>query len=128
MAGAVAIGGQSTIAYFSAGAAKLISPVWRNGSAIQGIMDTQTYGHKSAIRYLDKVLWLNVIVCWTVIITETAFPAALLLPDNLLLVALGGFGIFHLINAYFMGLNLFVLTFTDTYPSVVVLANMVKSL
>ena len=71
--GAVAIGGQSTIAYFSAGAAKLISPVWRDGSAIRGVMDTQTYGHKSAIRYLDKVSWLGLAVCWTVIITESYF-------------------------------------------------------
>lgn len=126
--GAVAIGGQSTIAYFSAGAAKLISPVWRDGSAIRGVMDTQTYGHKSAIRYLDKVSWLGLAVCWTVIITETLFPVVLFLPDELLFGALACFGAFHLVNAYFMGLNLFVLTFIGTYPSVIILADLVKSL
>ena len=127
MAGAVAIGGQSTIAYFAAGAAKLVSPVWRDGSAIRGVMGTQTYGHKSAARWLGRVPWLGLAVCWIVIITETAFPAVLFLPDNWFLAALAGFGIFHLINAYFMGLNLFVLTFVGTYPSVIIFAGAIRS-
>ena len=37
LSGVLAIGGQATLAYFVAGAAKLVSPVWRDGSALMGV-------------------------------------------------------------------------------------------
>ena len=49
LAGVLAIGGQATLAYFVAGAAKLASPVWREGGALMGVMKTQSYGHVFAV-------------------------------------------------------------------------------
>src|SRR5689334_17529406 len=54
LCGVLAIAGQATLAYFAAGAAKLASPVWRNGSALMGVMKTQSYGHPSAVYFGDQ--------------------------------------------------------------------------
>jgi hypothetical protein len=42
--GILLVGGQAILAYFASGAAKFISPTWRSGDALSGVMNTQTYG------------------------------------------------------------------------------------
>ncbi|WSG96431.1 hypothetical protein U8P76_05835 [Rhizobium johnstonii] len=117
-AGIVLIAGQSVLAYFIAGASKAVSPIWRGGEAVVGVMRTQTYGHPLASRLVETNPALAKAVCMSVIIFELLFPLVLFVPLPLALVGLAGFFVFHCINAYFMGLNAFVLPFVATYPSV----------
>ena len=44
------IAAQSMLSYFSAGYAKLTSPMWRDGTAISGVLDTLSYGSSRATR------------------------------------------------------------------------------
>lgn len=112
------IAGQSCLSYLTAGVAKLVSPYWRDGTAMSGIFRTHTYGDKRVYQLLKKYPMLSKAGGWAVIIGETAFPLVLLLPKKPALGILGtGLG-FHVGNAVFMGLNRFVWTFSGTYPSV----------
>ncbi|HEY8697082.1 MAG TPA: hypothetical protein VIM02_05655 [Rhizomicrobium sp.] len=119
-AGVLLIGGQACISYFVSGAAKLVSRSWRSGNALPGVMLTQTYGHAFAAKLASSTS-VAFLFCWSVIVTEMAFPVVLIAPPSLLLLILSGFMIFHLSNAVFMGLNGFVFTFIGTYPAVFVL-------
>ena len=126
LCGVLAIAGQATLAYFAAGAAKLASPVWRNGSALMGVMNTQSYGHLSAVYFGEQHPRFCSFVCWMTILTETLFPLILLAPPALVAAALLCFAAFHLSNAYFMGLNAFVWPFLATYPSVIVMNSLAR--
>jgi hypothetical protein len=42
--GIIFLGGHLGFAYFVSGFAKLISPVWRNGLAAEGVLTTASYG------------------------------------------------------------------------------------
>jgi hypothetical protein len=120
--GVLAICGQALLAYPAAGIAKWVSPVWRSGVAVPRVMDTQSYGHAAAARLAAGSPLLSRALCWLIILSESLFPVVLLLPPRALLASLVCFAIFHLCNAYFMGLNAFVWSFLGTYPSVM-LAN-----
>lgn len=122
--GVFAIVGQATLAYFVAGAAKLASPVWREGGALLGVMQTQSYGDSFAARFARNRPEFCTFVCWTTIITEMLFPSVLVIPPSLAIASLACFAAFHFSNAWFMGLNAFVWPFLATYPSVM-LANSV---
>lgn len=115
------LGGQACLAYFTAGAAKLISPVWRNGVAVVGVMNTQTYGHDFAAAIVARSQPIAKLVCWLIILTEILFPIIVFSPGWLLTAGLFCAGVFHFINSYFMGLNTFIPTFIATYPSVIML-------
>ncbi|GAB1718554.1 MAG: hypothetical protein NTAFB09_02850 [Nitrosospira sp.] len=120
--GIFALAGQATLAYFAAGAAKLASPVWREGGALLGVMQTQSYGDSFAARFARDRPGFCTFVCWLTIVTETLFPLVFILPPGLLMASLACFAAFHFSNAWFMGLNAFVWPFLATYPSVI-LAN-----
>lgn len=117
--GVMLVSGQAILAYFVAGASKVISPVWRSGSAVRGVMHTTTFGHAWAARITSTLPLTSFSVGWLVILTEMSFPVVLVAPPWLLTICLVGFTVFHLSNAYFMGLNSFVLSFAATYPSVI---------
>jgi hypothetical protein len=117
-AGVILVSGQALLAYFVAGASKVISPVWRSGSAVAGVMQTETFGNKWAARVTSGIPTLSYVVGWSVIVTEMLFPIAFIAPTWLLVFCLTGFSVFHFINAYFMGLNSFVVSFLAVYPSV----------
>ncbi|WJY66994.1 hypothetical protein [Corynebacterium auris] len=116
MSGFVAF--QSVLSYFSAGVAKLRSPVWRDGSAIEGIFRTKTYGDEWLYQFVHRHRWARLTLAWSVIVAETIFPIILALPPVArraqFLVAAG----FHVGNARFMGLNRFFWAFLGTYPHV----------
>lgn len=127
LSGVVAISGQATLAYFVAGAAKLVSPVWRDGSALMGVMKTQSYGLPSAVHFGESRPLFCSFVCWTTIITEMLFPLILIAPPAFAIGGLLCFAVFHLSNAYFMGLNAFVWPFLATYPSVIVMNSVIRN-
>lgn len=112
------IGAQSCLAYLASGLAKATSPVWRDGTAIYGIMNTGAYGHAALARLLRHNARLCLLLCWGVITFETAFPASLFLPSRIVLGVFAVGILFHIGNAFFMGLNTFLWSFVATYPSV----------
>ena len=112
------IGAQSLMSYTVAGAAKTISPQWRDGSALPGIMRTQTYGDAWLYRILKDRPWLCRAMCWTVIAVETGAPLMLLAPPPVRRGYLAVLGGFHVANARHMGLNRFLWAFVGTYPAV----------
>jgi hypothetical protein len=125
--GVLAIAGQAALAYFIAGAAKLVSPTWREGQAMPRVMNTRSYGHPLAAKIAGTSPQLNRSLCWTIILTEMLFPLVFLLPWNLAVVCLACFALFHFCNAYFMGLNAFVWSFLATYPSVMLMNSTIRS-
>lgn len=120
-AGALLVGGQLTLAYFTAGVSKLGSPEWRNGSALVGVMGTHSYGHPLGARVLTANRVVPLVFGWFVILAETAFPLAILTPRPALVSVLILMLVLHVLNGYLMGLNLFIWAFVAAYPSVLAL-------
>jgi len=109
---------QSSLAYFTAGFAKLVSPIWRTGVAIPGISSTRMYGSRSASRFLHGRPWLSVGLAWSVILTECLFPLVLVVPAPVALSLLAAGMLFHVTSGLVMGLNSFIWSFAATYPAI----------
>jgi hypothetical protein len=109
---------QALLAYLASGIAKLISPAWRSGAAILGIVRTHSYGKASAVRILSGNPRLSAVVCWGTIVFECAFPLIALASPRSCLVILAVGLLFHVGIAATMGLNNFVWSFLATYPSI----------
>ena len=84
-------------------------------------MNTYNYGIQSVATGLGKSKTIPFLLSWSVILFETLFPLALIVPQGLLIVVLGGGLIFHLSTAILMGLNTFVWSFVAAYPSLILL-------
>ncbi len=108
---------QSLLAYFIAGLAKLISPIWRGGMAITNIINTESYGNKVLAQLLIKKPLLSKMMCWGVIILESLCPILIFsgMQTTIIFIICGT--IFHLSIAIFMRLNSFFWTFISTYPA-----------
>ncbi|AUH40349.1 hypothetical protein [Streptomyces sp. CMB-StM0423] len=113
------VAAQACCAYFIAGFAKLVSPVWRSGRALGGILGTATYGHRRlgpVVAAHPRAAWL---AGWWVITLECAFPLVLLGDPRVTYAVLGLTLAMHLGILAFMRLNTFLWAFTATYPSVI---------
>jgi hypothetical protein len=119
---------QACLSYATAGIAKAISPVWRNGTALYKIMNTGTYGHAWLANVLKKNPLLGYLLCWTVIIFETSFSLSLLCPHKPLLVILAIGCLFHVGSAVFMGLNAFLWSFMAAYPAIYFCNHLLRTL
>ncbi len=124
----VFVGAQGCLAYATAGIAKLISPQWRSGEAIRGVLATRTHGMRSPADLVRRWPLLAVAACWTTIAFETAFAVAPVLPLPALLVLFGVAASFHAVVAVTMGLNGFFWAFVATYPAIVYLNQIVTAL
>ena len=125
--GTLGIAGQLTISYFIAGFSKTLSPIWRSGAALSGVMNTYSYGHAGAAKLATNYPSFSLILCWVIMLSEALFPIALLLPLPILLTALVMFFIVHWINAFFMGLNAFPWAFASAYPSVILISIVLRA-
>jgi hypothetical protein len=128
---AVALGfiaAQSLLSYFTAGFAKLISPVWRSGAAIGGILNTTSYGSSSVAKILLGSPLLARLVCWSVLVFECALPLLVFLGMEGALTFMVVGAAFHLSVAVLMGLNSFVWAFCATYPCLFFLAGKLEAL
>lgn len=112
------IAAQSCLSYFTSGAVKLTSPVWRSGEAVTGVFRTRTYGDRWFYRLVNDNPGLAKAVAWSVMLAEVLFPLVLVAPKPVARAILAGGAAFHLGNARFMGLNRFFWSFTATYPAV----------
>jgi hypothetical protein len=111
------IAAQAVLAYVVSGAFKAVAPAWRDGSALQRILATQSLGNKRLARLFGERAGLAQAMCWLVIVWECMFPLVLLLPAQLKLPAFAAGLLFHLSIAFTMGLNQFVWAFAATYPA-----------
>jgi hypothetical protein len=121
------IAAQSCLSYFTAGLAKLVSPIWRTGTAIIGIFSTSTYGSRAVSPLLRRHPRFAKALCWSVIIMETAFPLVLVLPYPFEWIILGWGIAFHVVTAVIMGLNTFVWAFLATYPAILATRSLAHS-
>jgi hypothetical protein len=88
LSGILLIGGQLALSYFIARFSKLLSPIWRKGMAVVGVMATHTYGHSLAARAYRRSAIVGFTVCWLVIVADGLFPLALFAPLHVLVLAL----------------------------------------
>jgi hypothetical protein len=110
---------QSCLSYTTAGIAKLVSPTWRSGRAISGVLGTNAYGLWGVGTFLERHALLCKIMAWSVFLPECLFYAALC-GDFRVTTAFLAWGIvFHLSAALIMGLNGFVWSFIATYPAII---------
>lgn len=109
---------QSCLSYFAAGLSKATGTSWRDGTAVQGIMRTRSYGTPWGSALLRRRPALSTLLSRATVAGEIGFPLVLVAPRIPALGLLGTGAAFHLGNAVFMGLNRFMWAFCGTYPAV----------
>ncbi|MGK5530474.1 hypothetical protein [Streptomyces sp. URMC 129] len=109
---------QSTMSYAVSGWVKLLSPVWRSGEALPGIVRTETYGDEGFYRLVSRHPGASRAVAHAVLALECGFPALFLARGRFAPAVLAATGSFHLVNARVMGLGRFLTAFVATYPAV----------
>lgn len=109
---------QSTMSYAISGYVKVVSPTWRTGAALPGIMRTETYGHADFFRLIQRYPRSSKALAHAVLAMECAFPAVFLAGGRPAAAIMTTTGAFHLVNARVMGLGRFVWAFLATYPAV----------
>lgn len=114
---------QAIISYITAGVSKLISPTWRNGNIVYGIVNTKTYGSKFIANFLKDRPKVVKFMNHSTFIFEVLFFVVLFIPYPYNIYVLLIPFIFHLLCAWIMGLNSFVFAFLATYPSVIFISN-----
>ncbi|MEM6831877.1 MAG: hypothetical protein AAF551_15305, partial [Bacteroidota bacterium] len=115
------------ISYVTAGYFKLTSEKWRSGDAMRVVLATDTYGDSKFYFKLLTKPFLFKVMAWSTICFDFFLPfVAIMHPmGSLLFIGLGV--AFHAGNAYFMGLNNFLLAFAAGFPSVYYLSVLINS-
>ena len=104
------------LSYFKAGFYKVRNHHWRNGNALSEFLGSPMYARSSLVDLSGRRPLLNRFGSWFVIAFELSFPIALIhthLAMGYLIMGLG----FHLLNAYFFGLNRFLFAWLSAYPA-----------
>lgn len=122
------LGFQSVLSYFVAGVAKVISPAWRDGSALTGILRTRTYGERRLYNFFHARPRLNTFASRSVAVLETIAPLVLVMPGRYRRLGIAALGGFHLANARVMGLNRFFWAFAGTHSALDHLGGSVRSI
>lgn len=122
------IAAQLLLSYAVAGVAKAVSPAWRSGRAITGIMSTVDFGTPRVGAYLRDNPTLARAVCWSVIVFECGAAVAIVAGTPGAIVIIVGGLLFHISAAVLMGLNKFFWVFAATYPALLLLAHSVDTL
>jgi len=111
-----------------AGTAKAISPIWRGGDAMIGVLSTEGYGVPSLGAKLARHRNVARLLCWSVITFECGCPLLLVAgtPGSVVLIVAGL--VFHVGIAALMGLNVFLWRFAAAYPAVFMVGQWVDGL
>jgi hypothetical protein len=109
---------QGCLSYCAAGIAKVVSPVWRSGEAVRGILGTRTYGSRTSASLVRRYDGTCVALSWLLMLFECSFPLALAFGETGFVVFAVLGVLFHISNAVIMGLNTFVWAFVATYPAI----------
>jgi hypothetical protein len=110
------LGAQSLLSYLASGYVKAISPVWRAGEAMSGVMRTSSYGEGRIYRFFRAYPSLEKAAAWGVIVGEMGVPLMPFLPRWLRAVWHLGLLTMHAGIAGFMGLNRFFWSFAALHP------------
>ncbi len=113
------VAAQACLAYCTSGIAKVVSPIWRSGDALVSIIATKSYGSEFGLRIMSQAPRLSRLVCRITVVLEVLFPLALFGPKWVLIAALSWGLLFHVVNAFVMGLNTFLWAFLSTYPALI---------
>jgi hypothetical protein len=115
-------GGQALISYATSGMVKLMSPHWRGGNVLAGVLSTYSYGVPKVSSFLSSHPLIEKAMCYSAIFTMLAVPATFLLPYQApLIIALACILCFHASTALLMGLNDFLFTFPLAFPGIILL-------
>ncbi|WP_249999605.1 alpha/beta fold hydrolase [Actinoplanes sp. M2I2] len=112
------LGLQSTLNYTASGWVKMVSPTWRSGRALPGVMRTVTYGHQGAWRATERFPRSSTVVGHAVLALECLFPIVFAGRGRLAPLLVGSAAAFHAANAGLMGLGRFVGAFCAMQPAV----------
>lgn len=126
LAGGLWTGGQLTLAYFAAGASKLILADWRSGAAPRAALTSYMWGNRWSALAMRRAGVARALA-WAVMLSEALFPLALLAPLPWLLAALAGMLLLHAGIAVVMGLNTYPLAFLAAYPAVIWLSQWLRT-
>jgi pimeloyl-ACP methyl ester carboxylesterase len=108
---------QSTLNYAASGWVKMVSPTWRSGRALPGVMRTVTYGHQGAWRTATRFPRSARTVGHAVLAMECLFPAVFGTGGRLTPAFVGSAAAFHAANGGLMGLGRFVGAFSAMHPA-----------
>ncbi|TDC60921.1 alpha/beta fold hydrolase [Micromonospora sp. KC207] len=109
---------QSTLNYAASGWVKMVSPTWRSGRALPGVMRTVTYGHQGAWKTATRFPRSAMVVGHAVLAMECLFPAVFGSRGRLTPAFVGSAAAFHVANGGLMGLGRFVGAFSAMHPAV----------
>jgi hypothetical protein len=112
------VAAEVSLAYFASGVSKAVSPVWRRGEAMTGILAMEGCGIPGLAALLTAHPALDRAMCWSVIGWEMTFPLVLIAPLPLMIALLAMGVVFHVACAVLLGLNRFVWAFCGCYPAV----------
>lgn len=108
---------QICLAYATAGIAKATAAGWRDGTFLVGVVATKIYGHEQLAAALAERPVLSRSLSRMLVAWESVFPIVLLVPRPIGYVMVASGFLFHLSNAFLMGLNDFFWMFVATYPA-----------
>ena len=109
---------QANLSYLVSGWVKLLGQPWRDGSALNGIMRTRTYGHEGLWNLTNRYPVPARYLAHGVLALECLFPVAYLKGGALARPVMASAAAFHVANGYFMGLGRFVTAFEAMHPMV----------
>jgi hypothetical protein len=115
---------QAMLAYVASGSAKMTAKIWRSGRALGAILNTQSYGRKSASALLRRYPVISLVAGWAVMIFQVTFPVMVMASPITCAVALVIGISFHVSIAVTMGLNNFVWSFISAYPALWLVSTM----
>jgi hypothetical protein len=111
------IAAQVSLAYGVAGIAKAAAKGWRDGIFLAGIVGTKIYGYPKLAAWLVRRPRQAIVHSRMIIFFECSFLLMIVMPLPVALFWLLAGLVFHLINAFIMGLNTFVWAFAAAYPA-----------
>lgn len=107
--------------YFFAGLVKIKNPDWRNGNALRSFITATIYSESAIVKSIANNRLFGKTISIVVISWELLFPLSLL--HQYTAIAFLSLGVmFHLCNAYIIGLNRFFFIWLATYPALLYLA------
>jgi uncharacterized membrane protein YphA (DoxX/SURF4 family) len=109
---------QISVAYFTAGVAKLFSPAWRKGTVMKTSFAHLALGSESLYRLMPKGPRTQQLMACSVMAFESAFPLFVLAGPKVCVAALACGFLLHLVIAIGLGLPRFLFTFVAGYPAV----------
>ncbi|WP_147440512.1 hypothetical protein [Mycetocola tolaasinivorans] len=116
------IGCQIIVSYFASGLAKSFGSEWTNGTAVERVARTHTYGNRKLYEFLRARPRFSEFLTYSTTSLELVFPVIVRSRIGSVL-GLAAMGLFHLANSHFLGLGRFLLAFVAGYPTVLRVVN-----